>query len=96
MASIVSILVRLKLSILVRLENIVYPSPLEAVSILFHMAFVYPRTHPRLDLVVFQCNDDPFRLASCIQTLKDLCSGQFETALLGRPLGYYITFLAEI
>jgi hypothetical protein len=42
----VSILVRLKLSILVRLGNIVYPSPLEAVSILVHMAFVYPRTHP--------------------------------------------------
>jgi hypothetical protein len=35
------------LSILVRLGNIVYPSPLEAVSILVHMAFVYPRTHPR-------------------------------------------------
>jgi hypothetical protein len=28
------------------LGNIVHPSPLEAVSILFHMAFVYPRTHP--------------------------------------------------
>jgi hypothetical protein len=32
---------------LVRLGNIVHPSPLEAVSILFHMAFVYPRTHAR-------------------------------------------------
>jgi hypothetical protein len=45
MASIVSILVWLKLSISVRLGNIVYPSPLEAVSILVHMAFVYPKMH---------------------------------------------------
>jgi hypothetical protein len=53
-----SITVRLKLSITVRLGNIVYHSPLEAVSITVHMAFVHPGRAPRFttNLFLWQVN----------------------------------------